>query len=228
MFTLFAEKYSKLLEEFGAKALCSKIFNENYMDMCAFVQELYERSINGETSFKTINILSFMRTVKGNNNTKVKNGVKKLQYFLNACIQEYLMLKYNASSLCFIRDDHRFLKANSFGADVPDFFLMKNGQKVCKLEAKMFYSTSTYLSTYTTINFHKADYVAVYVIDERAWYFSRKIDNYSELYKQDALIGQHSEEVKKLVLPKVPRVFFDVSESAVDKDVPEFVNFKFL
>ena len=101
----------------------------------------------------------------------------------------------------------------------------------------MYSSIESYFSNVKTANFHSANYVVNYIIDKRAWLFSKKAENYLELYTQSDLAAMDP-WISEITLPsKLETISFYISKSQnrlnkalrdyLNEELPGVVNYKF-
>jgi hypothetical protein len=195
-----------------------------------FLAELKNRS---PQCIITRDIITFMNTL-GKNKSGGNNAVSRLQFFLNAYIQEISLERLNTDTLVFIGDDHYSLIRGGTGTDDPDFYFYASNNARYTIDVKIYYSEESYYKNLQTTNFHKADYCLVYLIKDKAWKFSRKLDSYSILeqastyYKTDPCLNE-------IILPKnlnLVKFFTDTLSGhafskLIDSDVPNTVNYDF-
>ena len=130
----------------------------------------------------TPQLIKFINTL-GRNKSGGNNAISRLQYFLNAYIQEISLKSENNDILEFIGDDHYSLVRGSTGTNDADFYLHANNGNTYTIDVKIFISEASFIEQRqkNNINFHNADYCLVYLIDSRGWRFSRKVDGYRDL-----------------------------------------------
>lgn len=196
------------------------------LNLLAMWKELYNRATR---SIQTKWLKDFMKTL-GKNKSSGKNGISRLQCFLNALSQELSLLLANIKTLTFVGNDHFSLQMYGTGTNDPDFYFTPSNGNTYTLEAKMYFTKEKYNKLKTTTNFHKADYVIVFIIDTKEWLVSRKIDNYNTLYTIEQLSGTDT-HLTELILPDVvTTIQFYVEDGAdakladrFDDEVPDTV-----
>ena len=195
-----------------------------------FLAELHNRS---SYTIKTTYLIPFINTL-GRNKSGGNNAIARLQYFLNAYIQEIALKSLNSDCLDFISQDHHSLIRGNTGTDDPDFCFFTSQNTAYTIDVKIFYSRAKYDKHKATTNFHKADYCLVYLIDTKTWRFGKKSENYSILYATNtlAITDPHLAELKLPDSLTLIRFFTDELNSfqfraASDADVPEMVNYEF-
>lgn len=143
---------------------------------------------NQNKVLKVAALLDFMSTLEGENKTDGKNGIARLQYFLNAYAEEMALLRANIGILEPINDDHDGIVRGGHGENAADFwFNCSNGRRY-KIEVKMFWDKDSYFSKLPKTNFHEAHFAIVYLITERRWYIAKSIDSYTTLTTLDEII----------------------------------------
>lgn len=196
----------------------------------AFWQVLFTRSIK---TIRTIHLRAFVQTL-GKNKSGGRNGISRLQYFVNAFSQELSLRLANVSRLVFVGDDHFFLKRNGTGTDDPDFLFTSEAGIHKTLEAKIYFTEDSYYENVVTTNFHKADYCIAFIIKSKVtgygqWYFSKKTDNYTKLCTITEL-AESDPWLTELVLPDTIYTIQFYAPGVklgdlYDESVPEIVNY---
>lgn len=192
-----------------------------------FLDKLYNR-VSTNPIIRTPNILEFMASLQGKNKSSGKNGISRLQSFLNAYIQESALKSIN-SSLKFINEDHDFLKRGGHGEDDAEFYFTASDGAVFKLEAKMYWDEASFREKLPTTNFHKADYVCLFFLKDAnyRWAFAKKEDNYEKIYRAVDLI-ETDPQILELRLPNtLTTISFNVDKNSSDTDIPEEVSYRF-
>jgi hypothetical protein len=185
---------------------------------------------------KTAALNKFFNSL-GRNKSGSKNGIGRGQEFFNADFEETGLKKANPGVLVYVNDDHDSLTAGSTGTNAPEFYFYTKANGKFTVEAKMYSSVESYFSNVKTTNFHDADYVISYIIDKHLWLFSKKVENYLELYTQDDLAATDP-WISEITLPsQLETISFYIpkSQNRLDKalrdysneELPEVVNYKF-
>ena len=188
------------------------------LNLLAMWKELYNRNTR---TIQTKWLKDFMKTL-GKNKSSGKNGISRLQCFLNALGQELSLLLANIKTLTFVGKDHFDLRMYGTGTDDPDFYFTPSNGNTYTLEAKMYFTRDKYDENKATTNFHKADYVIVFVISTKEWLISRKIDNYSTLFTVEQL-SETDSHLAELTLPDtVTTIQFYVTDSDSTKLADRF------
>ena len=143
-----------------------------------FLRVLHERDV---AQIFTSDLIDFVQTL-GKNKSGSENGIGRLQYFLNAFIEEAELFKCNSNRLEFVGNDHYSLIKNSTGSDDPDFRFFACNGNTYTIEVKLYKSLQAYEQRRSQTNFHKADYCLAFFLNEKRWLFSKQIDNYAILY----------------------------------------------
>lgn len=139
--------------------------------------------------FPTKRLIEFMKTIGGKNKTGGKNGIIRLQYFLNAYIQEISLENLNKNYLSFCGNNHTELIKNSNGDDLPDFIFRSTTAPKAKMsvETKMYIDKESYFKYLFSTNMHNADYIFLYCIKDSAWYIACKEEDYQNIYSLDEI-----------------------------------------
>ena len=211
-----------------------KIGSIQYLYFMGFWQELWTRLANNIHTIITKDLLKFMNTLEGQNKSGGKNGISRLQYFLNAFSQELSLILANLTKLTFVEDDHFWLQSGGHGTNAPDLLFTTSTGKQVTLEAKMYFNKASYNAKAPTTNFHTADYCIAYIICPEdpltgRWYFSKKSEGYLKLYSVSEILTTDP-WLTELTLPTtLYRTSFWVSganlSDLTDDLVPETVQF---
>ena len=196
----------------------------------AFLEELKNRV---PQQIVTKDIITFMTTL-GTNKSGGENAVSRLQFFLNAYIQETSLERLNKDKLVFIGDDHYSLVRGGTGTDEPDFYLYASNNARYTIDVKIYFSEESYYNNLPTTNFHKADYCLAYLIKDKAWKFSRKLDNYCIL-EQASTYYKTDNWLNEITLPKnLTLIKFSTDtlsghafSKLINSEVPNVVNYNF-
>lgn len=178
---------------------------------------------------KTAPIIEFMSTLVGKVKSSGKNGISRLQSFLNAYIQESALQSNNSDLLQFINNDHDFLERGGHGEDDAEFYFQPQNGKTYKLEAKMYWDESSFRKNLPTTNFHDAEYVCLFFIKDSnyRWAFAKKEDNYEKIYRIIDL-AETDPQILELQLPNsLTTISFIVDSEAPDTAIPEEVTYRF-
>ena len=189
-----------------------------------FLAELRSKS----TPINTRPFLDFMSTLKGKNKSSGKNGISRLQTFLNAYIEESA-LKHLNPSLRFVNDDHDCLVRYGHGVEAPEFIFTSSSGVEYTIEAKMYWDESSFRRNLPGTNFHNADYVCLFFLKDPKyrWAFAKKEDNYEKIYKIIEL-AESDPHLLELKLPqRLTTISFNIRPDATDEDVPESVFYRF-
>jgi hypothetical protein len=202
------------------------INNLAILNYTAFWRELVTRE---DKLIFTANLIKFMNTLKGKNKSGGKNGISRLQFFLNAFSEELALLLANNGRLSFVGDDHFYLATGGTGTDDPDFYFTTNSGNTYTIEAKMYFTEESYYEQKKTTNFHAADYCLAFIISTKQWRFSRKVDDYDTLYEVSEL-SKSDPWLEELILPEsINTVQFSVQNGILSKltdaQVPSNVNY---
>lgn len=160
------------------------------IDFKKFLQNLELRTKWELTKDEVASIKAFMKTIKGSNKTGAKNGIKRLQYFLNAYIQESTIVAMNSGKIDYFEEGHLSLIQNGHGENAPDLkFSYKN--KMIPVECKMFYSNETYQNFLDAgkINFHNASYCFIYFIKDKASVWTKANEGFRMLHSVEELVN---------------------------------------
>ena len=201
------------------------IFAIHYENWLNQLKEQPEYQIEAREFVKFINAMP-------NNKGYAANGIGKLQYFLNAAIQEQAIVNENANLLKFDSDDHDFLLGNYTGTNDSDISLISNPR--CKIELKLFGSLETFIKMRRKTNFHCAHYVFVYFLNSQCWQVYKKEDAWNKPYFINQLYDSDP-NLRGIKLPKnfeFIRFYTDEVDShnflrLTDKQLPEKVKYEF-
>jgi hypothetical protein len=218
------------LDNINTSTVSDKFGNITVLNFDQFLAELHRRQ---PQEIKTDKLIEFVNTL-GKNKSGGKNAISRLQYFINAYIQEITVREANKGVIEFIGDDHYSLTRGSTGTNKADFYLYGTDGNTYTIDAKIFDSEMSYLNYLSTTNFHDADYALVYLRKAKTWRFSRKADNYQNLASAIVFLGSDP-WLSELKLPRPLRLisFFTENLNKVafrelcDKDVPKKVNYEF-
>lgn len=187
------------------------------------------------TKMRTPQLIKFVNTL-GKNKSGGNNAISRLQYFLNAYIQEFVLKSANLDILEFIGNDHDSLVKDYSGTNDADFYLHASNNITYTIDVKIFISEASFIEQRqkNKINFHNADYCLVYLIDSRGWRFTRKLDGYKDLSTVTVFAGSDP-WLGDITLPKpltlirffTPSLKSSELSKCSDVDVPEFVNYEF-
>ena len=192
-----------------------------------FLDTLYDR-VSTKPILRTRNILEFMSSLQGKNKSSGKNGISRLQTFLNAYSQE-IALKALNSSLSFINDDHDFLKRGGHGEDSADFSFTASDGAVFTLEVKMYWDETSFRKNVSATNFHDADYVCLFFLKDQKyrWAFAKKEDNYRKIYSAVDL-AETDPQILELRMPNMlTTISFNVDKDSQDSDIPDEIGYRF-
>lgn len=204
-----AKTFLDAVNETDELATIDDTYGIKILNFLAFWKVLLTRPVK---EIYTNLLLTFMKTL-GTNKSGGRNGISRLQYFLNAFSQEFSLFLANVARLTFIGDDHFFLVRGGTGTNDPDFLFTSRAGKQYTLEAKMYYNQASYLKNVAITNFHKADYCIAYIIDTKQWYFSKKSEGYTKLYTPNTLFSTDP-WLSEIVLPtEVSTVQFSTPEA---------------
>lgn len=199
-----------------------------YLNFLGFWWELLQRFEN-IAYLTTVDLLSFMATL-GRNKSGGRNGISRLQYFLNAFSQELSLFLANPLKLAFVGDDHFWLRSGGTGTDDPDLNFFANNGNIYTLEAKMYFTDNSYFQSLPTTNFHTATYCIAYIITTGQWYFSKKSENYSKLYRVSELMNPDPWLAEINLPTQMTTIQFSVPGAKLsdlpDDLVPETVDYK--
>lgn len=196
----------------------------------------YENWLNKlkEQPAKEVEVKKFIKFINSmpNNRAYAANGIGKLQYFLNAAIQERAVIDANLDLLKFDNDDHDFLIGNYTGTNDSDISLISNPR--CKIELKLFGSLDTFIRMRRKTNFHCAHYVFVYFLNSQCWQVYKKEDAWSKPYFINQLYDSDP-SLRGIKLPKgfeFIRFYTEEVDShnflrLTDKQLPEKVKYEF-
>ena len=199
------------------------------LNLSAMWKELFMRS---SRTIYTVWLIQFMQTLSKNKSAG-KNGISRLQHFLNALSQELSLFLANMGTLSFVGKDHYYLLEYGTGTNDPDFYFRPSNGNTYTMEAKMYFSRDSYTKLLGTTNFHNADYVIIFIIGTKEWLISRKIDNYNTLYSIKQL-SDTDPQLTELVLPEIITTiqFYTTDDNTkkladrTDAEVPETVYYR--
>lgn len=185
--------------------------------------------ISKEHILKTAPILDFMASLQGRNKSSGKNGISRLQSFLNAYIQENALRRLNEDTLQFINNDHDFLLRGGHGEDDAEFYFKPQNGLTYKLEAKMYWDEASFRKNLPTTNFHNADYVCLFFIKDSNyhWAFAKKEDNYEKIYRLLELAKTDPHILDIHLQSSLTTISFDIDNNLTDSEVPEEVLYRF-
>lgn len=216
------------LEDSKDKMVVDSTTIGNYLSFPKFIDELKTRDIK---KIKTPALLEFMSTLQGKNKTGGSNGITRLQYFLNAYLQEFELVLKN-KFMKFFGTNHFGLERNGIGDDKPDLvYETLNGPRdITYLEAKIYWDFSSYSNHLDTTNFHNADFVLAYFISENQWRITYKNDDYKILYTKDQIVKKCF-WLANLILPSFETIKFTVNGQSIskltDNEIPSEVEYTF-
>ena len=195
------------------------------INFAPFLSELFSRDIK---SIYTVRLKKFMRTLKGKARPGIENGIRRLQYFLNAYQGEESLVKANEAIISYFSnaDEHRYLKIGGTGSNDPDLRFKPSNGKEFSLEVKINFSDKEYYEGISNTNFHNADYAIVFIIQDKRWKLSRKVDGYSVL--ADAVAFEETDPWLQEIIysNKLRLISFNISDSTPDSNVPANVQYK--
>jgi hypothetical protein len=234
MTNITKDKTLNIFDEVG-KVNQAVLFDESGFTAINFKQFLVELSAREKKEILTEYLINFINTL-GRNKSGGNNAISRLQYFLNAYIQEVELEKENSDILEFIGDDHYFLVKGYKGTDEADFYLHASNGNMYTIDVKIFFSEKRFIEQReaNNINFHNADYCLVYLIDSKGWRFCRKVDGYLSLSTIVVFMGSDP-WLSEIKLPKtltLIKFFTDELTSGEfsrlsDIDVPSTVSYTF-
>ena len=177
----------------------------------------------------------------GKNKTSSNNSIGRFGFFSSTYLQENGLIVANPDTLRYIGNDHNELIRGSTGTDDPDFYFdaFDSNHKPCtyKLEVKMYLSIESYFKNLETTNFHNADYCLAYLLNINKWVFSRKVDNYKEVFTaDDEQLLQQEPWLRIINLPNtvtrlqfyIPNMPMKTFHSLTDNQLPDEVQFNFI
>ena len=207
--------------------------NIQQLVFASFLAELKNRSVK---QIQTAALNKFFNSL-GKNKSGSKNGIGRGQEFCNAYLEETMLKKVNPGVLVYVNEDHDSLTARNPGTDAPEFYFYTKANGKFKVEVKMYSSIESYFSKVKTTNFHDADYIINYIIENHVWLFSTKAENYLELYTQDTLaeivpwiteitLPTYLETIS-FYIPKEQNVLNKVLRDYTNEELPEVVSYSF-
>jgi len=192
------------------------------LDFKAFTDVLRGRT---EYKIKTPALIEFVSTL-GKNKSGSNNSIGRLQYLINAYFQEIALATANPGILEFVNDDHTALTRGNPGTNAADFKL--NADELSfTIEVKKYWSKESYEKNRPEANFHNADYVLAYLIEEKAWRFSKKSEDYEKLYSINELVESDPWLLKIKLPTRFASIKFNVDNNATDSEVPAEVTYTF-
>lgn len=175
---------------------------------------------------RTPTLISFIDTL-GTNKSGSNNAIGRLQFFLNAYKQEMALLTANSDKLSFVTDDHDSLTRGNTGTHAPDFkFVASNGNNYT-IDAKMYGTVNSYYENWPTTNFHNADYCLTFIIKENLWLYSKKSEQYKNLYSVDELIKTDPQLLEITIPTQLQLIRFDIDLKASNDQIPLTVAYNF-
>lgn len=170
-------------EKFASQGLVYQNNKLVTLNFAPFLMDLKNRALQCLTG-PEINDIAKLANSLGRNKSGGENGISHIQYYINAFIGESALVRKNSDNLKFFTDDHDSLTYGSHGTNDPDFIFTPKNNNTYTIEFKIYKSASSYEEYLAATNFHGADYVIAYLIEEHSWKISRKIDNYKYLCTQ--------------------------------------------
>lgn len=163
-------------------------------------------------------LIPFMSTI-GRNKSFSKNRVGQFQAFLNAAQMELALFLVNRGFLQFCNANPNLLSLGQHGTDNSDFKFIYDNQEY-GLEAKMYKTEEKYWQNKASTNFHpNTNFVIIFILATKTWFFARKIDNYNKLYTFTE-ITQLEPALKQLRIPKhLVTIHFKVDNTLSDDQV---------
>lgn len=217
------ETIFEVLDSLNAPVVAGTAGQITTLNFQPFLDELLNRH---DPYIRTPALVEFINTL-GKNKSGSKNAIGRLQFFLNAYSQEINLLSANPSKLRFVLDDHESLTRGNSGENAADFYFHSAEGKDYLIDAKMYYSETSYFSLLNTTNFHEADYVLIYLIKPNLWVYARKADNYQTLYTVDELAKSDPWLLEIKFPPFLRLIKFKVVMDASDSQIPEKVAYNF-
>lgn len=196
------------------------------LDFKWFIEKLKERNPKIIHPHCKGGITEFMASLKGENKTPAKNGLKRLQYFLNAYFQEDAVIKANIDKISYNGEGHFALEFGGAGTNPADLILTANNGNKYTIEVKLYMSEGSRQAAFSKTNFHKADYCFLYIISEHAWYVLKKVDNYNKKYTVDE-IKETDPWLSDVRFPSFEYIKFQVNDDMSDSEVPNAVKYAF-
>jgi len=152
-----------------------------------FLIDLEMRPIKVLTAEEVESLKDFMSTIKGDNKTDALNGIKRLQYFLNAYIQEkHTKANNEAMGIDFAGEDHEGLQRDGHGEKAADFVFKKDGQ-VYSADCKMYKDKDSYFTNRSKTYFHEADFAFCYFMDTGEAGYTIKEESYDKIHPAEEL-----------------------------------------
>lgn len=196
-----------------------------------FDAELRRRQSIGIHTVRTSHLLDFMRTLRGANKSSGKNGISRLQCFVNSAHDEYGFVEADPEHMSFVVDDHDSLKAHGHGYDAPDLKFVDASGNIHSIEIKRYYSTETAANMLSSTNFHAAEICLCLILSDHMWKVRLQSDNYATLYDVTEASLQLP-WISQIKFPShVTTTRFYISGDSkrlaelTDEQVPETVNF---
>ena len=222
------DELTQEIEVANNKMIIDKATIGNFLSFPKFIDELKTREIK---KIKTPALIEFMSTLQGKNKTGGSNGITRLQYFLNAYLQEFELVLKN-KKMNFLGTNHFGLDRNGVGDDKPDLvYKTLNGPRDdTYLEAKIYWNFSSYFEHLEITNFHQADFILIYFISEKQWRIAYKNDDYKVLYTKEQIV-EKCPWLSDLILPNFETINFTAKRQSIsklsDSEVPLEVNYTF-
>lgn len=222
------DELNQEIEVANNKMIVDKAIIGNFLSFPKFIDELKTREVK---KIKTPALIEFMSTLQGKNKTGGSNGITRLQYFLNAYLQEFELVLKN-KKMNFLGTNHFGLDRKGVGDDKPDLvYKTLNGPKDdTYLEAKIYWNFSSYFEHLEITNFHQADFVLIYFISEKQWRIAYKNDDYKVLYTKEQIV-ERCPWLSDLILPNFETINFTAKRQSIsklsDSEVPLEVNYTF-
>lgn len=198
------------------------------INFAPLLEKLHIRAKGQRPLIQTPLLLDFMSSLKGSVKSSGKNGISRLQTFLNAYIQENALVTSN-DNVTYINDDHDYLVRGGHGEDASDLMFTASDGKTYKLEAKMYWDESSFRASLPNTNFHNADYVCLFFMHDPNyhWAFARKEDNYTEIYRLYDLRDSDPQLFEIRLPGTLSTISINVDKDATDAEVPEEVDYRF-
>lgn len=199
---------------------------DNKILVLAYESYLNELKTTFPKVISTPELIEFMRSLRGKNKSGSKNGIGRLQYFINAYLQESALVNANPGILDFYGNNHEYLARGESGDDDPDLKLTTD-EGIFKVEVKKYWNQKSYLDHLHSkdgINFHDSTYALVYLV-EGGWRVTLQREGYEILHFVTDLASTDP-WIAFLKLPtKIGNIKFNVDNNFTDDQVPEEVTF---
>lgn len=189
----------------------------------AFLDELENRE---PKIIHTASLIKFINTL-GRNKSGSNNAIGRLQFFLNAYIQEMTLKAINKGKLDFVVNDHEYLTRGATGDPAADFKFISSRGLIYTIDAKMYLSEDSFYENLSKTNFHNADYTLIFLIKENRWRYSRKVDNYTKLYTVEELALSDSHLFEIQFPESLTLIRFDINLFDTDDKIPSEISYTF-